>query len=298
VSQPTLSVAIKKLEDELGVLLFERGKQGVLVTPMGERIVKMAGGVLEQAAAIRDVAATDKDQLQGPLALGTSSTIGPYVLPQFIPLLRQASDQLSLYVEEDRLPALTTRLRSGELDVVLVAAPFSEPDIVSQALFDEPLVTLLPAGHRLAALQVITAADLDPAETLLLAEGDPFREQVLAAFPHLRPVVGAPAAQRPGICGSTIETLRHMVASRLGVTIVPQAAASVPLYSSQVLVSRPFAAPAPKRTLVLAWRASFPRHRAIDVLRRAIQASSAAYWNYSTMREMGAAGLLVANREW
>jgi LysR family hydrogen peroxide-inducible transcriptional activator len=299
VSQPTLSIAVKKLEEELGVTLFERCKMGVQITPLGERIVAMAGGVLHQAAAIKDVAATDKDQLRGPLALGTLSTVGPYLLPQFIPLLQKTAAQLSLYVEEGTEESLTFKLRNGELDAILVTAPFSEPDVVTQALFDEPFVLLLPADHRLTGKAVIAAGDLDPAEVLLLAEGDGFREQVLAAFPGLRPPQGSGvAAKRNFTRGSSLEALRHMVASKLGVTILPQTAAEAPLYAPNLLVTRPFASPAAKRTLILAWRISFPRHRAIDLLRRTIQASSSAFWNYNTARNQDTPGVLVENRNW
>jgi LysR family transcriptional regulator, hydrogen peroxide-inducible genes activator len=296
VSQPTLSIAVKKLEEDLDVTLFERGKNGVQITPLGERIVAMAGGVLDQTAAIKDVAAADKDQLQGPLGLGTLPTIGPYLLPQFIPLLQKTASQLSLYVEEGTQDSLTLRLRNGELDAILVVAPFSEPDVVTQPLFDEPLVLLLPADHRLASKTVIGAADLDPAEVLLLGEGDPFRDHVLSAFPRLSPLGGG--AKRNLARGSTLETLRHMVASKLGVTILPQTAAEASLYAPNLLVTRPFASPAPKRTLILAWRVTFPRHKAIDVLRRAIQASSSAFWNYNTGRTQDTPGVLVENRNW
>src|ERR1700734_1863394 len=208
VSQPTLSIAVKKLEEELSAVLFERGKQGVQATPLGERIVAMAGLMLDQAAAIKDVADSDKDQLQGPLALGTLPTIGPYLLPQFIPLLQQTAPQLSLYIEEGNETSLTLKLRNGELDAILVTAPFSEPDVVTQALFDEPFVLLLPADHRLTGKPVIIAADRDPAEILLLGEGDGFREQVLAAFPELSP-------PRNFTHGSTWEALRPILASKL-----------------------------------------------------------------------------------
>jgi LysR family hydrogen peroxide-inducible transcriptional activator len=264
VSQPTLSIAVKKLEAELDVTLFERCKNGVQITPLGERIVAMAGGVLYQTAAIKDVAAADKDQLRGPLALGTLPTIGPYLLPQFIPLLQKTAGQLSLYVEEGSQDSLTLKLRNGELDAILVTAPFSEPDVVSQPLFDEPFVLLLPADHPLASKTVIAATDLDPAEVLLLGEGDRFRDQVLAAFPRLSPLQ----------------------------------ASGAPLYAPNLLITRPFASPAPKRTLILAWRISFPRHKAIDVLRRTIQASSSAFWNYNTARDQDTPGVLVENRNW
>jgi LysR family hydrogen peroxide-inducible transcriptional activator len=294
VSQPTLSIAVKKLEDELGVTLFERTKQGVLVTPLGERIIAMASGVLERTAEIKDVASGDANQLQGSMALGTLATVGPYLLPQFIPLLREMASGMPLFVEEAPQQTLAAKLRNGDLDALLITAPFNEPDIVTQALFDEPMILLMPARHRLASKTNIDATDLNPAEVLLLDEGHAFREHVLAAFPHLRiqdPVHGS-------MRGSTFETLRHMVASGLGVTILPQAAAHAPLYSPDILVTRPFTAPAPKRTVVLAWRVSFPRHKAIDVLRKAIQASSASYWNYNSAREPEPAGVMIENRDW
>ena len=147
VSQPTLSIAVKKLEEELEVTLFERSKNGVQIT-----------------------------------------TIGPYLLPQFIPLLQKTASQLSPYVEEGSQESLRLKLRNGELDAILVTAPFSEPDVVTQTLFDEPFVLLLPADQRLASKSVISAVDLDPTEILLLDEGDRFRDQVLTAFPRLSPL--------------------------------------------------------------------------------------------------------------
>lgn len=295
VSQPTLSIAIKKIEDELGVVLFERGKQGATPTPLAERIVAIASNVLEQTARIADLAQADRDQLAGSVSLGTLPTIGPYLLPQFIPLLQELAPELSLYVEEAIQGELAARLRVGELDVAVVSLPFNEPDIVVQTLFEEPFVVLLPTNHRLCSKQEIAASDLKVGEVLLLRDGHQFREQVLGAFPHLREVE---AAGRTSLHGSTLETLRHMVASRLGITILPLSAAQLPLYTSKVLSFRRFAAPVPTRTLALAWRASFPRHKVIDVLRRAIQASSAAYWNYNTAREHERPTISVENSDW
>jgi LysR family hydrogen peroxide-inducible transcriptional activator len=297
VSQPTLSIAVKKLEEELGVL-FERGKSRILPTPLGAKIVAMAAKVLEQAAAIKDVADADRDQLEGPIALGTLPTIGPYLLPQFIPLLQETTNKLSLYVEEGGIAELSGKLRNGDLDAILVTAPFAEADIVVQPLFDEPFVLLLPADHRLAARAQIGADDLRPDELLLLGEGDSLREQILAQFPHLDPQKEAGAAVRTFTQGATLETLRHMVASHLGLTILPQSAAEASLYAPNLLITRPFAEPVPRRTLALAWRVSFPRHKAIDLLRKAIQASSSAYWNYNTARSQEAPGVMVENRNW
>jgi LysR family hydrogen peroxide-inducible transcriptional activator len=297
VSQPTLSIAVKKLEEELGVL-FERGKQKILPTPLGAKIVAMAARVLEQAAAIKDAAEAGKDQLEGPIALGTLPTIGPYLLPQFIPLLQETSNKLSLYVEEGSVGDLAGKLRSGDLDAILVTAPFTEADGVTQPLFDEPFVLLLPADHRLANKVRIDAADLVPGELLLLGEGDSLREQILAAFPQLDPKAETGAGVRTFTQGATLETLRHMVASKLGVTILPQTAAEAPLYAPNLLTTRPFVNPAAKRSLVLAWRVSFPRHKAIDLLRKAIQASSSAYWNYNTAQSQEPTGRMVENRNW
>ncbi|HUQ08754.1 MAG TPA: LysR substrate-binding domain-containing protein [Steroidobacteraceae bacterium] len=297
VSQPTLSIAVKKLEEELGVL-FERGKTRILPTPLGGKIVSMAAKVLEQAAAIKDVAEADKEQLEGPISLGTLPTIGPYLLPQFIPLLQETSDKLSLYVEEGNIGELAGKLRNGDLDAILVTAPFTESDVVVQPLFDEPFVLLLPPDHRLASRVRIDPKDLRPDELLLLGEGDSLREQILAAFPHLDPQKESGAGVRTFTHGATLETLRHMVASHLGITILPQTAAEAPLYAPNLLVTRPFIEPAPKRSLALAWRVSFPRHKAIDLLRKAIQASSSAYWNYNTAKSQEAPGVMVENRNW
>jgi LysR family hydrogen peroxide-inducible transcriptional activator len=297
VSQPTLSIAVKKLEEELGVL-FERGKQKILPTPLGDKIVAMAAKVLEQAAAIKDVAEADKDQLEGPISLGTLSTIGPYLLPQFIPLLQETSSKLSLYVEEGSAAELAGKLRNGDLDAILVTAPFAETDVAVQPLFDEPFMLLMPADHRLANKLKVSATDIDPGELLLMGEGDAMRAQILAAFPHLDPQAESGAKVRTFTQGATLETLRHMVASRLGVTILPQTAAEAPLYAPNLLTTRPFADPAPKRSLVLAWRVSFPRHKAIDLLRKAIQASSSAYWNYNTAHAQEVPGRMVENRNW
>lgn len=294
VSQPTLSIAVKKLEDELGVALFERAKSRVHPTAVGQQILERARRILEQAADIRDLANSGMDQLTGPLSVGVLPTVGPYLLPQFIPLLQRLAPQMPLCVEEDFAPILAKKLRQGELDALIVTAPFSEVDVVTQVLFEEPFVLLVPAGHALAGKAEIQAEDLLDRDVLLPAEGHCMREQIFAAFPFLRTTVVRPGVAQAG----SLETLRHMVASGLGVTILPLAAAQLPIYAANVITVRPFSNPAPSRQLVLAWRASFPRHKAIDVMRRAVQACSPAYWRYSTGRESDPTGLVVENRDW
>lgn len=272
VSQPTLSIAVKKLEDELGVALFERTKSRVQPTPLGEQIVAQAHLVLEQTAAIKDLADAGKDQLSSPLAVGAIFTIGPYLLPQFIPHLQKLAEKMPLYVEEGYTHSLRKKLRNGELDVIIVALPFVEPDVVTQVLFEEEFVVLMPHNHPLAAKKAIDPHDLSDQKMLLLGEGHCFRDQVLTTCPSLQHSNDDTTNNiRTAAEGSSLETLRHMVASGLGITILPLSAAESPLYSANTLVTRPFISPAPSRTVALAWRASFPRHKAIDALRTAIK---------------------------
>jgi LysR family transcriptional regulator, hydrogen peroxide-inducible genes activator len=273
VSQPTLSIAVKKLEDELGVALFERTKSRVQPTPLGEQIIAQANLVLEQTAAIKDLADAGKDQLSSPLSVGAIFTIGPYLLPKFIPHLQQLAQRMPLYVEEGYTHNLRKKLRNGELDVIIIALPFSEPDVVTQTLFEEPFVVLMPKNHPLAAQKKVQASELSDQKMLLLGEGHCFRDQVLTTCPNLQPHNDESSKIKTVAEGSSLETLRHMVASGLGITILPLSAAESSLYTQDILVTRPFEDPAPSRTIALAWRASFPRHKAIDALRKAIQQS-------------------------
>lgn len=271
VSQPTLSIAVKKLEEELGISLFERSKSRVQATPIGEKIVNQAQLVLEQTSAIKDMATAGKDQLSTPLHVGAIFTIGPYLFPKFIPALQKIAPEMPLFVEESYTATLRQRLRKGELDAIIIALPFTEADVVTQALYEESFVVLMPCDHPLANKQSIDPGDLDQHNVLLLGEGHCLRDQVLEACPQLQPSLEGNAGRiRTAAEGSSLETLRHMVASKLGITVLPQSAAATHQYSEGVLITRPFTDNAPKRTVALAWRASFPRHKAIDILRNAI----------------------------
>lgn len=270
VSQPTLSIAVKKLEQELGVELFERSKSRVSPTPTGESVIAQAQKVLEESSRIQDIADAGKDQLNSPLRVGAIFTIGPYLFPQFIPKLRELAPNMPLVVEESYTATLRRRLRNGDLDVIVIALPFTEPDVVSQPLYTEPFVVLLPDKHRLAAKKTIKPVDLDGENILMLGEGHCFREQVLEAMPNLVHPKDKDRAIRTDTEGSSLETMRHMVASGLGITILPLSAVLGTQNRLQNLVAVPFASPAPCRTTALAWRVSFPRHKAVDALRKAI----------------------------
>jgi LysR family transcriptional regulator, hydrogen peroxide-inducible genes activator len=220
------------------------------------------------------MANSGKDQLSSPLSVGAIFTIGPYLLPKFIPHLQQMANRMPLYVEENYTHNLRKKLRNGELDVIIVALPFNEPDVVTQVLYEEPFVVLMPKDHAFAKRKTITPDDLNSEQLLLLGEGHCFRDQVLTTCPHLQQMPeddGSPSNIRTAAEGSSLETLRHMVASGLGITVLPLCAAESPLYASDLLITRPFTSPSPTRSVVLAWRASFPRHKAVDALRKAIQ---------------------------
>lgn len=270
VSQPTLSVAIKKLEEELGVSLFERSRSNVRATPLGEQIIQQAKIVLKQAHAIKELAQLGKDPLGSTLSIGAIFTIGPYLFPHFVPQLQKIAPTMPLYIEENYTAVLRQKLRQGELDAILIALPFIEPDVVTQALYEESFVVLMGKDHPLAQRKIITPKQLEKEPVLLLGEGHCFRDQVLQACPGLQKHLANNDPLQTVVEGSSLETLKYMVASGLGITVLPASAAQ--LDSGGALITRPLAQHAgSKRTVALAWRASFPRHQAIDALSQAIR---------------------------
>ncbi|MBR9755170.1 hydrogen peroxide-inducible genes activator [Cobetia sp. 4B] len=269
VSQPTLSVAVKKLEEELGVALFERSKSTVQVTPLGEKIVQQAQRVLEQSSVIKELANSGKDQLSSPLRIGAIYTIGPYLFPHLVPELTRRAPKMPLYIEEGMTGDLRRKLRNGELDVIIVALPFTETDVLTKILYEEPFEVLLPAGHPLLDQDSIAKEQLINERLLMLGEGHCFRDQILEACPAIGNQINNPENTLIAEGGS-LETIRHMVASGLGITVLPYSATGTGHYESGVLETRPFKDPAPSRSVALAWRASFPRPKAIDVISQAI----------------------------
>ena len=270
VSQPTLSVGVKKLEDELGIGLFERTRNAVRVTPMGEMIVNQAQKVLEEASSIKQLAKSGQNQLSTPLRVGAIYTIGPYLFPHLVPQLSSLAPQMPLYIEENFTAVLRRKLRMGELDAIIIALPFNEPDVLTRPLYDEPFRVLLPGGHPWEQQKDIDPADLVKEELLLLGEGHCFRDQVLEACPTLAAKKEA-GADGSGIEATSLETIRHMVASGMGISVLPESALVDSHYAPNILSTRPFRSPAPSRTVALAWRASFPRPKAVDVLSEALR---------------------------
>lgn len=270
VSQPTLSIAIRKLEDELGVQLFERRAHEVAVTPVGERVVEQAQQALEAAANVKQVAQLGKDQLAGPLKIGAIHTVGPYLFPELIALLRKQAPRMPLVVEENYTADLAEKLRAGNLDIIIIALPFEGQGLVTLPLYEEPFVMLLPAAHPLTQRKTIRPSQLEDEAVLLLGAGHCFRDHVLEACPACLPKPGLEGELQHTIEGSSLETIRHMVVSGLGMTILPCTAAGADRYSQRLLAIRRFASPVPSRTVALAWRVSFPRPKVIDLIKTTV----------------------------
>jgi LysR family hydrogen peroxide-inducible transcriptional activator len=272
ISQPTLSVAVKKLEEELGVSLFERRKGEVSVTPIGEQIVAQAQRVLEEASSIRQIARQGQDQLDGPLRCGAIYTVGPYLLPYLIPELAERAPKMPLVIEENYTASLGEKLKRGELDVILISLPFEEPGVLTLPLYREPFVLLLPSSHPLNQKREFAIGDLKKENVLLLGAGHCFRDQVLQVCPDCLHPRSNEVGTAQTLEGGSLETIRYMVASGLGVTILPCSAAGADRFSERLLKIRRFDRDAPSRIVALAWRKSFPRPDAIQVLRDAVLA--------------------------
>lgn len=270
VSQPTLSVAVKKLEEELGVALFERASHEVRITDAGARVVEKAQQALEAIESVRQEALCDGDQLAGPLRIGAIFTIGPYLYPDLIVNLRDSAPQMPLLVEENYTAVLTEKLKNGELDVIIISLPYDEPNILTLPLYNEPFVILLPASHPLTRRKTLKSKNLEEETILMLGAGHCFRDQVIEACPACAPRDGGAVYTAEG---SSLETIRHMVASGMGITVLPCTAAGADRYSQRLLEIRRFAGPVPGRVVALAWRASFTRPQVIDVVRDAVAAS-------------------------
>jgi LysR family hydrogen peroxide-inducible transcriptional activator len=281
VSQPTLSVAVKKLEEELDVKLFERSANEVTVTHLGEEIVRQAQSVLEQAAAIKEMAKRGKDPLAGPLTLGIIYTIGPYLLPDLVRQMISHTPQMPLMLQENFTVKLLEMLRTGEIDCAILAEPFPDAGLAIAPLYDEPFLAVVPANHPLAAQTQVSTEQLKQETMLLLGSGHCFRDHVLEVCPEFARFSSNAEGIRRSFEGSSLETIKHMVAAGMGVTLVPRL--SVPKEALALKPRRkrdedpyvkylPFEGDPPKRRVVLAWRRSFTRYEAIAALRNAIYA--------------------------
>jgi len=258
VTQPALSLGIKKLEEELGVVIFERSRREVTPTDVGEKLITQAQVVLEQSARLKEMAQVGTNPLQGLFKLGMIHSVGPYLLPQMIPILRARVPDMPLEVEENLTANLEVQLRNGVIDAAIIALPFDLPGVEVQTLYDEDFSVVVPADHHWAKRKQIKPSELSEEKVLLLNSGHCFSNQVTQACPEL---------SRKGevLQGNSLETIRNMVASNLGVTVLP-ASATVARYENPLLKVVPFAKPVPTRRIAIAWRKSFVRVEAVEKL--------------------------------
>ncbi len=256
VSQPTLSAQLRKLEEFLGVALVERRPRRVALTQAGAAVVERARRMLQDAEDIRGLARACQDPLSGPLKVGLIPTLGPYLLPRVAPRIAKALPKLSLLLHEYQTAPLVERTLAGELDLAILALPADTRGLVTRPLFEESFLVAMPATHRLAARKRVKAADLEGEKLLLLEEGHCLRDQALEVCAHV-------GTEELAFRATSLETLRQMVASGLGLTLLPGLAAEGPFAASHGLVTRPFAPPAPHRMIGAAWRRSTSRGEAI-----------------------------------
>ena len=273
VSQPSLSVALRKLEDQLGVTLFERSRGEAKPTPVGERIIAQARVVLAEAATIEAIAQAGQDELAGPLRLGAIYTVGPYLLPHLVPKLRELAPRMPLVIEENFTVNLLGQLKNNDLDVILIALPIDQPGVETWPVYDEDFAAVVPADHPWAERDAVPSAELAGENLLLLGPGHCFRDQVVEACPECSDY--KPGQPRPQT-GSSLETIRHMVASGLGVTVLPQSSLQNRPDDPAALVAKPLQSPVPTRRIALAWRKGFPRPGAISIVRDAVLQSGMA----------------------
>ncbi|MDO5687229.1 MAG: hydrogen peroxide-inducible genes activator [Neisseria sp.] len=270
VSQPTLSIAVKKLEEELGVILFDRSSSEVMITDAGKRITEQAQRVLDEAEQVRYLANQEQDELDGPFKLGLIFTVAPYLLPKLILSLSAIAPKMPLRLEENYTSVLTDALKKGELDAIVAAEPFNEAGLETFPLYEEPFFVIVPKGHHLEGRDAITTKQLAKEEVLLLTEGNCMRDNILDNCREL-----ASRQKVRGLTntlqGSSINTIRHMVASGLGISVLP--ATSLTENDHLLFSIIPFKPPIPTRRVVLVSRRHFVRPQALETIREAIMAS-------------------------
>jgi len=269
VTQPALSLGIKKLEEELGVMIFERSRTEVTVTEIGTKIVEQANVVLEQAKSLKEMAKLGTNQLDGLFKLGMIHSVGPYLLPEIIPILRKTAPNMPLEIEETLTANLEAQLRNGVIDAAVIALPFDVPGVQVTALYDEDFAVVVPSNHHWAHRKHINSEELSEEKVLLLNSGHCFSNQVTQACPEL---------SRKGeiLQGNSLETIRNMVASNLGITVLPSSA-TADRYNNPLVKVIPFAKPAPTRRIAIAWRKSFVRLEAVEKIAESIKTINSDY---------------------
>ena len=263
VSQPALSLAVKKLEDELGIILFERSRTDVSITQAGQAIINQAIIVLDEAGKIKEMAQQGDGQLEKPFKLGLIYSIAPYLLPLIIPLLRNSAPDMPLEIEENITKNLEEKLKKGFIDAAIVALPFDIPGIEIENLYEEPFVTVVPVKHPWAQKKTIKADLLASEKVLLLDNTHCYSNQVQEACPGL-----LKTGEIQG--GNSLETIRSMVASNLGISVLPKSATTL-RHVNPLVKAIQFDKPIPFRKVVLAYRKSSVKKQALEEVVKSIK---------------------------
>lgn len=250
ISQPTLSTQIRKLEDELGVILIERAPRKVMLTAAGQDVVQRARRIVAEVEQMKEAARRSRDPQSGSLRLGVFPTLGPYLLPHVVPQLRARFPQLELLLIEEKSDVLLQRLREGRLDAALLALPLHDEQLHAEFLFEEPFVFAAPRQHPLASQQALSMAQLSDETLLLLEDGHCLRDQALDVCRL------SGAHEKSGFRATSLETLRQMVAAGVGVTLLPALSVHEPIAPSPNIRLVPFRDPPPSRKIALVWRKS------------------------------------------
>lgn len=264
VTQSTLSAGIKELEGLLGLQLFERTKRRVVPTPVGLDLVERAKRTLAEAEGLVEAARAAGEPLSGPLHIGVIPTISPFLVPRVVPALRSRFPALQPYLREDQTARLLERLEAGELDVLILAYPFDTPDAESQMFMEDPFWLALPKGHALASSAPLAPDEVPTEELLLLEDGHCLRDHALAAC-RLQG-----GRRHEGFRGTSLDTLVQMVASNLGLTLLPRMAVDSGLFAGVDMVLRPLSTDAAPRQIGLAWRATSARKEEFRTLAAAL----------------------------
>lgn len=263
VSQPTLSGQVKKLEQELGVALFERTNRSVEITPVGEAIITHARQIMEQADVIRQLARAQQDPLAGPLRLGAIPTLSPYLMPLILKPLKKQHPQMKLVLSEELTDSLLQRLRNHKVDAALLATPVEELDLDALPLFDEPFWVAYPRKHAFYTRDRITLQDLKHENLLLLAEGHCLAKQAMDVC-HIKE--REQQGEMADLRAASLETLIQLVAAGIGITLVPALAMRGSWTSGSGVVAQPLAIAGATRRISLVSRRSFPRAAALQAL--------------------------------
>ncbi|PIE36761.1 MAG: DNA-binding transcriptional regulator OxyR [Gammaproteobacteria bacterium] len=264
VSQPTLSTQIKKLEDELGVALVERDNKKVLTTEVGRRVVEHARDVLSSVEAIKTVAHQARDPESGSLRLGLIPTIAPYLLPYAVKAIRQHFPELTLYLHEAQTHVLVEMLKSGKLDAAIMALPINDERLECYPLYSEAFFAALPMGHPLEHAPVLRPEQLEDEAIMLLEDGHCLRDQALAVCQQMG------SQEMQSFRATSLETLRQMVASGTGVTLLPTLAAETSQNQDSDIRIIPFTDPQPKRNIGMVYRPSSPRKALFQAVGQAV----------------------------